>query len=646
MKIHPQLTLAIFALTLAPDLQADQWTGRWSQTMNWPIIPIHATMMANGKIFTFGTDGNGTQQAYNYDVFTPGYGQFPDNHVTLPHNQGTDIFCSATSLMPNGNILVPGGDTRNPVNVGVHDTLVLNGGNNQISRTAYMQFARWYPTLLTLPNGEQLIQGGREGNGQPINTPEIYNGQNWRTLWGATNVDINSDAEGKWFYPRSWVAPNGRVFGMTGNQMYFMDWAGEGGVQLAGNLPNKTRSHISTAVMYRPGEIFQAGGSVFGDTQAEGSRQAITVNIKSGAPLVQNLPDMAFRRVWANSTVLANGEVFVNGGSAFENKDIDAARTAEMWNPNTRQFRQLKPAAQVRMYHSISLLLPDGSVLTGGGGAPGPYVQKNAEIYWPPYLFNGGDWAARPTIGNFNLNQNYNNVVNVPVGGSGQVSRVTLVRTGAVTHSFDSSQRFLDLTFQNLGGSVNVTMPASANNAPPGYYMLFVINQAGVPSVAKIVNLKQGNGGGGGGNVQVPKVGGVYSLVARHSNKCVDVDGSSTARGANIQQYTCNNTNAQRFRLENAANGAFRLVNINSNKCMDVAGGRIENGTNIQQWDCNGLAPQAFRFVAAANGSYKLKFENSGRCLDISGPTPNDRQNIHQWDCIAGQANQDFTFRP
>ncbi len=645
MKSSTLVSLAILSLAATPALRADQWTGRWSQTLDWPIIPIHATMLPNGKIFTFGTDPNGTQQAYNYDIFTPGYGQFADNHQTIWHNQGTDIFCSATSLMPNGNVLVPGGDTRNPVNVGIKDTLMLNGANNQMTRAPYMQFARWYPTLITLPNGEQLIQGGREWDGQPINTPEIFNGQNWRPLWGATNGVINDNAEGKWFYPRSWVAPNGRVFGMTGNQMYFMDVGGDGAVQLAGNLPNKTRSHISTAVMYRPGQIFQAGGSVFGDTQAEGSRQAITVDINSGNPVVQNLPDMAYRRVWANSTVLANGEVFVNGGSAFENKDIDAAKMAEMWNPNTRQFRQLKPATHVRMYHSVSLLLPDGSVLTGGGGAPGPYVQKNAEIYWPPYLFQGGDWAPRPTTGNFNLAQKYGNVVNVPTGGAGGIARVTLVRTGAVTHSFDSSQRFIELGFQKLNGSINVNMPNSANIAPPGYYMLFVINDAGVPSVAKIVSLNQNNPGTGG-VVAGPKVGSVYSLVARHSNKCVDVAGSNVNRGANVQQYTCNNTNAQKFRLENTANGALRLVNVNSNKCVDVAGGRIENGTNIQQWDCNGLTPQAFRLEASANGSYKLRFENSKRCLDVSAVGLGDGQNIHQWDCIGGAANQDFTFRP
>lgn len=149
-------------------------------------------------------------------------------------------------------------------------------------------------------------------------------------------------------------------------------------------------------------------------------------------------------------------------------------------------------------------------------------------------------------------------------------------------------------------------MPNSPNIAPPGFYMLFVINEAGVPSFAKIVSLNQNNpaqnvsGGGGFVTSQQPAVGDIYSLVARHSNKCVDVAGGSNAAGGNVQQYTCNNTNAQKFRLENSINGAFRLVNINSNKCVDIAGGKIENGTNIQQWDCNGLASQASRFVAAA----------------------------------------------
>ncbi|RZI55121.1 MAG: DUF1929 domain-containing protein [Pseudomonas sp.] len=354
-----------------------------------------------------------------------------------------------------------------------------------------MTFARWYPTTITLPNGETLIHGGRDQPGQPMHTPEIFVNGTVRPLWNAANEAITSDAEGKWYYPRDFVAPNGRVFGMSGNQMYFLDWAGNGGTQLAGNLPDKTRSHTSTAVMYRPGKVFQAGGTSYGDTQALGSQQAVSVDVTSGWPQVTPLPDMRRRRVWANSTVLPTGNVFVSGGSAYENKLIDPALMAEMWSADTHQFRDLRPAALARMYHSISLLLKDGSVLTGGGGAPGPLTNLNAEIYYPPYLFDGnGNFAPRPVLGNFNPNMGYGTVQEIPFSNAVGISRVTFVRLGSVTHSFDTGQRFIEGGFQQVGNRVRITFPLSRNNAPPGFYYVFIFNKLGVPSVAKIFGLE------------------------------------------------------------------------------------------------------------------------------------------------------------
>lgn len=620
--------------------------GRFGAQFAWPIIPAHAILLPNGKVFNYGTDGAGNQGAgFNYDVWNPALGTGGDSHQWLPNQTATDIFCGASSILPDtGDVLVPGGDTRNPINFGINSTLIFNQGNNSLNRTAYMQFARWYPTAITLPNGETIIHGGRDGNNIPVATPEIFNNGQWRTLWGATNNDITGDEEGRWFYPRDFIAPNGRIFGMSGNRMYWMDWQGDGGTQAAGFLPNKTRSHISTAVMYQPGKILQVGGSTNGDTQAEGSNQAITVDINGGNPVVQDAPNMAKRRVWANSTVLPTGEVLITGGSAFENRLVDPAQTAEIWNPNTRQFRQVATAATPRLYHSIGLLLPDATVLIAGGGAPGPLNNLNGEIYYPPYLFDGnGNLAQRLTIGNMANKFAYNANVNVPYFGAGQVKRVTLIRTGAVTHSFDVGQRFLELPFTQQNGAVEVIMPNSPNIAPPGYYMLYLINEAGVPSVSKIIGL---NGQGGvqpepqpepnpePKPVQGLNIGEIYTVHAKLTGKCLDVAAQGWENAVAIQQYECNNTAAQKFRLIQNQNGGLSLQNLNSNKCLDLAGNGMQNGGLIQQWDCTGAQNQTLNFQAQADGNYTITFGHSNKCMDLPEGNPGNGIRPQQWDCV------------
>jgi hypothetical protein len=169
------------------------------------------------------------------------------------------------------------------------------------------------------------------------------------------------------------------------------------------------------------------------------------------------------------------------------------AYAAEIWDPATGQWTLGANAAKARLYHSTALLLPEGSVLTAGGGAPGPVNNLNAEIYYPPYLYDAsGQPAARPLLVtapdsvNLSLNQQFA----VTVGSAAPISRVTLVRTGATTHSFDSGQRFLELGFTQAGQTLTITLPTiNPNVAVPGYYMLFVFDQAGVPSVAKIIRV-------------------------------------------------------------------------------------------------------------------------------------------------------------
>ena len=139
-----------------------------------------------------------------------------------------------------------------------------------------------------------------------------------------------------------------------------------------------------------------------------------------------------------------------------------------------------------REYHGTALLLPDGRVLESGMGADFGNVpdQKSAEFYSPPYLFKG----QRPTITSAPTEWTYGNTFTVTTPDAANIAKVSLIRTGAVTHFFDENERYLPLSFQKGSGVLTITAPANAYLAPPGYYMLFIVNNAGVPSVAPFVH--------------------------------------------------------------------------------------------------------------------------------------------------------------
>ena len=194
---------------------------------------------------------------------------------------------------------------------------------------------------------------------------------------------------------------------------------------------------------------------------------------------------MAFPRAYHYLTLLPDGSVLATGGGRVTDVfNLGAAvLPAELWSPVTEQWTTLASMVTPRLYHSTALLLPDGKVLVAGGGRYG-VNQFSAEVFSPPYLFKG----PRPTITSAPamLQHGANFTVGTPNGAS--IATVSLLRLGAVTHAFNFDQRFLKLAIQGaVSGGLSVRAPANANLAPPGYYMLFLVNTNGVPSVAKMV---------------------------------------------------------------------------------------------------------------------------------------------------------------
>ena len=465
--------------------------GRWSPLVDWPLIAIHAVMTPEGKIFSFGTNKLGAQGAsFYYDVWDPDLGTSTVSHNTLPNTLGVDSFCSAALVMPeNRNILMSGGDNRpnGAANMAVNDAPTFNTQTGALSRAADMNSARWYPSATVLPNGEILLNGGRDGTGRPVNTPEIYSPatNKWRSLMGVSTVGYG------FFYPRQWVAPDGRLFVITINKrMYYVDATGNGQLRDKGKLDVAGSPYDGTAVMYQPGKILQVGGSGLNANLEAYHNSTKLIDITSGDPVVTEVADpVETGRIWADSVILPNGKVIIVGGSGKKNVLTDVAVRPEIWDPADSSWSQMAPSSTARLYHSTALLLKDGRVLVAGGGAPGPLKNLNAELYSPPYLFNSSGPAERPNIMTAPDEAPYGSKILVRHSNNDTVSRVTLVKTGAVTHSFNMEQRFVELDFTTTSQGVNVTLPDSANIATPGFYMLHLINDMGVPSEAHMIRL-------------------------------------------------------------------------------------------------------------------------------------------------------------
>ena len=488
------IPLSSQALTISGDPEAHE-KGVWSEAASWPLMAIHAALLPDGKVLTYGTNSEGGQAAYIYDVWDPALGLGAVAHTTLDVTTGTDIFCSAQLTVPGTNqMIIAGGDLRvsGVRNYSNADVNFLNTDSYGISKSPVQLLnGRWYPTLTNLPNGELLLHGGRSSKDpiEPTTLPEVYSPtKGWRSLPGADSLE----AYKSYYYPWSFVTPSGKVFFTNNNpQMWLLDTSGEGNLRSLGKRPDTRWRAAGSAVMYSEGRVMIAGGASRVDGVYRSLESTLLVDLNQDTPQVTNGPSMTYPRSEHNLTVLPNGEVLATGGSAVRNELEGVAYAAEIWNPETSNWRTLSSAAKPRLYHSSAVLLPDGTVLTAGGGSPGPTKNVNAEVFFPPYLFepNGsGRLAGRPLI-SAHTQPRYSRDFSLTLGSAKPISKVSLVSLGSATHAWDMGQRFVELNFTQNGNALTITAPRRPELAPPGNYMLFVLDENGVPSEAAMTSL-------------------------------------------------------------------------------------------------------------------------------------------------------------
>jgi chitodextrinase len=451
-------------------------SGQWAAPVTWPIVAVNADLLATGEILAWDGQDFGNQAR----LWNPATGVF----TSVP-NSLTNMFCTGSCLLPDGRALVAGG--HNGAHIGLRDTNLFNPATRTWSRVAPMAVGRWYPTVTVLPDGRVLVTSGEIDCGgcfAPI--PEIYNPQldSWTQLTGASMSFP--------YYPHMFVLGDGRVLAAATTEAPIVSRVLDLATQ-TWSVVDPTAVDGGSSAMYAPGKILKSGRSVDPDQPViPATKTTYVLDMNQPTPRWRQTAPMNFARVYHTLTLLPDGTVLATGGGPTTDAvGVDnAVLAAELWNPATETWTTLAAMQRPRLYHSNALLLADARVLVLGGGrfngGNAPTDQLSSEIFSPPYLFKG----ARPVITAAPSTAAYGSGLSVQTPDAASIGSVVLIRLGTVTHSFNTNQRIVPLQFSAAAGTLSVQTPANANLAPPGHYMLFILNTNGVPSVASIVQLQ------------------------------------------------------------------------------------------------------------------------------------------------------------
>ena len=455
------LLLVVVAVAVRSNAQAST-QGQWSAVANWPTRAVHATLLPDGRVFFI---------SYYDESLHPNIWDPVSNTFTATAAASYRLFCAGHTTLADGRVFIAGGHIADYT--GYPQAVIFDPATNGFTSLPDMNTGRWYPTTTTLPNGDVLVVSGDINSNTNVDPlPQVFQfaTKTWRNL---TTAQLSLA-----LYPNMLVAPNGKVFnaGPT-RQTRYLNTSGTGAWTNVAVLNFTGFRDYGPAVMYSPGKVAVIGGADPPTATAE------TIDLNATTPAWKFTSSMHFPRRQHNAVILPDGKVFIVGGSSAGGFDTSTSPVlpTEMWDPATGQFTVMASIAVYRGYHSTALLLADGRVLSAGGNVGG----ANAQLFSPPYLFAG----ARPSISSAPVSAGYGQTVFVGTPDAASISKVTLLKQASVTHTNSMSQGFQTLSFTKTSTGLNVTMPANANLATPGYYMLFILNGSGVPSVGSVIQI-------------------------------------------------------------------------------------------------------------------------------------------------------------
>jgi hypothetical protein len=492
-----------------------QSAGSWSLGPNTLIVAIHAGLLPSGKIFYLAGSGFHTATMsgpFKSAILDPTTGSQDSS------TQNEDLFCAGNTTLPNGNILVAGGtlkyDTATPDGKweGLQSAYEVDSSTGVPNKVASMSHGRWYPTCITLSDGKVLTVLGFDQFGCYNRLTEIYDpaAKSWSISYdpgtsstycvgycssqaGAGSPCYGSTSKGVGpliaNYPRMHLLPNG-VVAVCGQNAKLYTWnPGTGRWRSAGTTAyGKTRNYGTSVLLPlqntigETGMILVAGGAPSSSSAATNNCEILTP-ISTTSLSAKTISPMAYPRRFLNPVILPNGQVGMFHGTT--NTSAGYVLAAETFDPVSGNWTTLASASVRRGYHGVALLMADGRVWTAGHASTKTSSQEfRTEIFSPSYVS-----ATRPTISDApTASGGYGGAITIPTPDASNIQSASMVKLSSVSHHYNTDQRLIWLQIQNsTSSSVTVSAPLNGNLAPPGYYMIHVLNASKIPSISKII---------------------------------------------------------------------------------------------------------------------------------------------------------------
>lgn len=440
--------------------------GRWTGPFAWPIAPSHAALLADGRVLAWND-----VTAEIPRIWDPATGGFS----TAPQ-VSTNVTYSGQVQLGDGQVGILGG--KNSLGAGIQDAHRYDVALPGWTSLYYMWQGRSEPTVVMLGDGRLLALSGERLLTQASDVPEVCTPG---SAWTALSTAVLTLPKTPWAF---WLAGGDVAVVGPDRATRRLSLAGLGSWQALSNLQAGTRDGGTAVLM--PGEpdrVLALGGR----NPATSSCELLDLPVTNAWSYVA---PMARARRHHQATLLADGSILVTGGTLVDDALEHSVYSAERYEPATNSWTTLSSMSVSRRRYSVALLLADGRVLCAGGGdgSPGSELHPDAEIFEPPYLFRGG----RPVVTAAPADVVYGGSFTVETPDAGDITDVWIVRHGSSSRSFNSDQRAVALDFTSAPGRLTVTAPDSGIVAPPGRYLLFLVNDSGVPSLGQRVRVMVG----------------------------------------------------------------------------------------------------------------------------------------------------------